>query len=332
MQHLPKSKLALGQFDLNLLTALDALLQERHVTHAADRAGLSQPAMSRALGRLRLLLQDDLLVRVGNDLYLTSLASDLVQPVHEVLENIHHILGYRASFDPARDRRVFNLAATDYGIFLLLRPLAAHIEREAPGVSLRIRQLNPDSFNELERAELDMVFGRRPDGSELPGELILRDGWLCAVWEGNPEVGSELTLEKFLELPRLANQVGTGFRTNPEVSLAQALGWSPSNTVTIESWLMLPFLLKGTRFVALLPESIGREIGEREELRFFAPPFKMEPLTLMMSWHPRSEDDPAHVWLRDRLEEIAARFDPEARPAPISWRAPRASRSHNRSG
>jgi len=293
-----------GHLDLNLLEALDALLQERHVTHAAERIGLSQPAMSRALGRLRRIFNDDILVRVGNELYPTPYAAELIEPVHELMDGIYELVKYKPHFDPKTDHRVFSVAASDYSIYLLLLPLAARIAEESPGISLEILQLHPESFNQLQQGELDLVFGRQPDGCSLPSKIILEDRYMCAVWSGNTEVGDCLTLEKFLELPHLAHQLGSGVLASSAKAIMEAAGIRQANAVTVESFFILPFLLPGTSFVTLLPYHIGRRLNSAVSIRMLEPPFPINPINMPMSWHPRSSDDPGHIWLREQLERI----------------------------
>jgi DNA-binding transcriptional LysR family regulator len=298
-----------GHLDLNLLAALDALLQDRHVTRAAERIGLSQPAMSRALGRLRRIFNDEILIRVGNELYPTPYASELVAPVHALMDGIYDLVKYKPHFDPRTDHRVFSIAATDYAIFLLLRPLAAILAEETPGISLEISQLHSDSFSLVQQGELDLVFGRQPVGVSLPKKNLFEDRYMCAVWSGNEEVGDELTLEKFLELPHLAHQVGSGIHAASGTGLMEAAGIRQSNVVTIESFFILPFLLPNTRFVTLLPYLIGRRLCGVVSIRMLEPPFHIDPIILPMSWHPRSTDDPGHMWLRNQIERISAKIE-----------------------
>lgn len=294
-----------GHLDLNLLAALDALLQERHVTHAAERTGLSQPAMSRALGRLRRIFNDDILVRVGNELYPTPYATELVEPVHDLMEGIYELVKYKPHFDPKTDHRVFSVAASDYSIYLLLLPLASIIAKETPGISLEILQLHPDSFHQLQQGELDLVFGRQPEGCNLPSTVILEDRYMCAVWSGNTEVGDCLTLEQFLELPHLAHQLGSGVLASSAKAIMERAGIRQANAVTVESFFILPFLLPETSFVTLLPYNIGRRLNSAVPIRMLEAPFEIDPIHMPMSWHPRSTEDPGHIWLRTKLEEIS---------------------------
>ena len=293
-----------GHLDLNLLAALDALLQERHVTRAAERIGLSQPAMSRALGRLRRIFNDSILVRVGNELYPTPYATELIDPVHELMDRIDELVTYKPHFDPKKDHRVFSVAASDYSIYLLLLPLAARIAEETPGVSIEILQLHPESFHQLQQGELDLVFGRPPEGYGLPSEVVFEDRYVCAVWSGNTSVGECLSLEKFLELPHLAHQLGSGVLASSAKAIMEAAGIRQSNAVTVESFFILPFLLPGTSFVTLLPYHIGRRLSAVVPIRMVEAPFHIAPINMRMSWHPRSTKDPGHMWLRSELEKI----------------------------
>jgi len=186
----------------------------------------------------------------------------------------------------------------------LLLPLAATIAAETPGVSLEILQLHPESFHQLQQGELDLVFGRQPEGCALPQEIILEDRYMCAVWSENTEVGDCLSLEKFLELPHLAHQLGSGVLASSAKAIMEAAGIRQSNTVTVESFFILPFLLPGNRFVTLLPYQIGRRLNAVVPIRMVEPPFHINPINMRMSWHPRSTEDPGHIWLRNQLQKI----------------------------
>src|SRR5215208_4035317 len=163
----------LAQIDLNLLVSLDALLTERHVTRAADRVGLSQPAMSSALARLRVMFGDELLVRVGREYQATALAHDLEEPLGQLLQLAEETVQRRPSFDPASDKRVFTIVASDYSAYLALRPLLTLVSKEAPGVTIQIRRA---ATPELERSEAALKLGLWPspslDDADLPHEVL----------------------------------------------------------------------------------------------------------------------------------------------------------------
>lgn len=291
-----------GQLDLNLLKSLDALLEEQHVTRAADRCGISEPAMSRALSRLRRLFGDQLLVRVGREFHLTSFSLELKDPVHEIVQMIDATLARRPSFVPSFDQRQFTIAASDYSAFVLMRSLTETVTAEAPHVSLRVRPLSTASFAALEAGHLDLMFRRQGLEPSLPSECLLVDRWVCAVWSHHPEVGAEIGLEQYVSLPHLSYSLGSDATSEwPVLDLSR----SHANAITIESYLMLPFLLAKTRLVALVPERIGLALADYAEVRLLEPPFTVTPIELSMYWHPRSNDDPAHKWLRDSIRACA---------------------------
>jgi DNA-binding transcriptional LysR family regulator len=293
------------QFDFALISALDALLQERNVSRAAERTGLSQPAMSRSLRRLRNLFRDELLVRVGREYYLTSFAEALVEPVDEIHKLVRATVERRPSFDPQRDRQTFSIAASDYVAFLLLKPLAASLAVEAPGLTLRTRGLSEETFHELEAGHLDFVIANRPPEERVPGQLLFTDRWLCAVALDNPEVGAEISLDQYLSFPHVTYSSGATRPYPGELALAH-LGRSQRNVVTIDSFFLLPFFLPGTRYVALVPERTGARLAEFANIRLLETPFQTDPVRIYISWHPRSTDNPAHRWLRDRIAEISS--------------------------
>jgi len=292
-----------GQLDYNLLPALNALLQERNVSRAAERTGLSQPAMSRALQRLRTLFRDELLVRVGRDYYLTSFAEALIDPVGEIHRSVRETVERRPSFEPRHDRTTFAIAASDYAAFLVLKPLAASLAAEAPGVTLRTRSFGEETFHDLEAGTLDFVIANRPPAEKVPGELLFTDRWLCAVAMDNREVGSEMSLEQYLSFPHITYSTGTHRPYPGEAALAN-LGRSQRNVVSLESFFLLPFFLPGTRFVALVPERTGTRLAEFANIRLLEPPFQTDPIRIYVSWHPRSTDNPAHRWLRERISVL----------------------------
>ena len=159
-------------FDLNLLNALDALLQEQNVTRAAERAGMSQPAMSRSLSRLRRLLKDGLLVRIGNTLHPTPYALNLIGPVHELMDQIDHLAEYRPHFDPRTEVHQFTIAATDYAMLMVIQPFTRYLEEQARHISLRVSFTTPDAFDQLQHGDVDLVLGPVSDSDILQSQIL----------------------------------------------------------------------------------------------------------------------------------------------------------------
>jgi LysR family nod box-dependent transcriptional activator len=299
----------LGGLDLNLLVALDALLDERSVTRAAGRVGLSQPGMSNALSRLRRILDDPLLVRQGAALVPTPRAQALAVPVREALELIRGALGTPASFDPARDRRRIRLSCSDYSVLMLIGPLVRGLSAVAPALTVEVLPRLPDAGRALERGEVDLVIepGEIMGRDDLPAARLWDDRWMCCVWDGNTRVGDALDLEAFTALGHLIYSMGSrgGPVALPDLHLAR-LGVARRIEVSVESFLLAPFLLQGTDLVTLVPARAEGFLRRTGEIRLLEPPVEFPMLVEMLWWHPRATADPAHAWLRERIVGVAA--------------------------
>ncbi len=299
----------LGRVDLNLLIALEALIDESHVTRAAQRVSISQPAMSDALHRLRILFGDELLVRVGRQYELTALAQELREPLHELIQLAEGIVQRREKFDPCTDARVFNVVASEYSAYVLVQPLLKRIAREAPGVSLRLKRT---TRGEPEKITSDINLGLWPGHTAaelgLPSEILFHDRWVCAVWSGNAQVGSQISFEDYMRLPHAVYQHDSAGVLGMADRAIQQMTSSRKIQVSADSFVLLPLLLQGTPQVALIQERLGRKLAGIADLRLVEPLFETPPLAEAMYWHSRNTSDPAHRWLRTMLRDVAAQL------------------------
>ena len=189
--------------DLNLLRLLDALLTERHLTRAAKRVGLSQPAMSHGLARLRKHLGDPLFVRARHGLEPTERATRIAGPLREALASIERCLA-DDTFDPATARRSFSLATADYGAFILLPPLLARVTPIAPGVDLWARTIADDWMAQLAQGDVDAtltVLDPKAVGASIHTRLLYEERFVCVVRQGHPRVKKRLDLDTWASLP-----------------------------------------------------------------------------------------------------------------------------------
>ncbi|UFX47583.1 LysR family transcriptional regulator [Bradyrhizobium sp. 41S5] len=298
----------LRNIDLNLLVILDALLTERNVSRAGERIGLSQSAMSAALARLRDIFGDPLLVRAGRDLVLTRNAEELIVPLKDSLNKIEQTLLRRPSFNPASDARTFSISASDYAGLVLLTPLVQMIANEAPNVTIHLLPRARDATRVLQTNQADIVieptelFG----SNEYPSCALLSDRWLCAVDAEHPDIADDvLTEEQFLQLPHLVYGIGTHRQLNlADQHLANA-GIARRIQVTVESFLLNPFLIQGTRLVSLVLERAAKKIAATLQIKLLAPPHALPDIHEAMYWHPRHTTDPGHKWLREKLSSVA---------------------------
>lgn len=301
----------LSSIDLNLLVALDALLAERNVTRAADRVGMTQPGMSNALARLRRLFDDELLVRQGRSFVLSPRAEELVALVTDILARIQQTLGATRAFDPARDERHFSISASDYATLVLIGPLVRRLSKEAPGVTVDVEPRSPDVPRLLEEDKADFVIEplELMPGAKFPRQRLLRDHWLSAVWVGNPKVGSRMTREAFLALGHMIYSIGPSHQLALPDQFLRASGIDRKIEYSVESFLLAPFLLKGTNLTALIPSRTGPAIEQSGDIKFVTPPYPVPDITEYLWWHPRHTTDAAHAWFRNRFAMVAAEIE-----------------------
>ena len=295
----------LRQFDLNLLVALDVLLTERNVTRAGERLFLSQPAMSGILARLRHAFGDELLVRVGRSLELTSRAAELAGPVHACVQQIEDLLNLERPFDAATASWAFRIAASDYVIFLTLGPLLQTLTERAPNISLRFVALEPGAGDRLANGEIDFAVLPMEVEPNLPSVPLFEDSWICAVWKDHPHTARKFTPDEFLALPHLSFRLaGPDHGSIAENYLAQA-GYERRIMASTESFATAPFLLRETSLVALIPLRLGERLERAADIRLIEPPFDVPPLREKLIWSPRFSSSAAHTWLRERFIEVA---------------------------
>lgn len=293
------------RLDLNLLIALDALLAEQNVTRAAARLRVGQPAMSASLGRLRRVFGDQLLVRSGRSFAPTPLAQSLAGRLEGVLADIEHLLTMRPEFDPASATRTFTITASDYVTFTLLRHLIPVLYTEAPGITIRIQPLTGEFEKSIVRGDADLLvlpaeFSRAPRA--LPHRGLFKDDFVCVVWAGNSQVGDSISAEQFARMPRLASAERLGALA--ETRLRQ-LGVEQNIDVATQAFVLGPLLIRGTRLLTVVHRRVARELAPLTDTRILDPPFDLGTITQTMYWHPRTDDDPAHRWLRDRISVLA---------------------------
>ena len=306
----------LGDVDLNLLVAFDALMADRSVTRAAQRLCIGQSAMSSTLARLRTLFDDPLLVRDGRDLVATPYAESLAKPVSEVLDGVAAILAGRTEFDPTRAERTFAVTASDYTMLTFLTPLLARLEREAPGVRLWVSPPGDDYEMRLRRGQVDLLLIPREvlvNYRDFPHRLLFQDRFVLAVDADNDSVGNSISLEEFSSLPYLATSCG--HEVSPAEAQLDMLGIARNTEITT-AFGLAPLLLQGTRRIALIHERLAWLLSDQTSLRLFEPPMPLQPINQLMLWTTRVESDPGLQWLRSRLIAFAEERDAEGQPVP----------------
>ncbi|MFI6521471.1 LysR family transcriptional regulator [Spirillospora sp. NPDC050679] len=304
----------LANLDLNLVTALRALLEERNVTRAGRRIGLSQPAMSAALARLRRHFGDELLVRTGNSYDLTPLGAALLGRSAAACDLLERVFSTQAGFDPAAEEREFTLISSDYGAAVFGAALTRAVHREAPGVRFTFRQTGPEVV-ERPAALLSTVDGLlMPHGiiDDLPAVDLYRDRWVCLVADDHPDVGGSLTLDDLARLPWAVYQRPYDAPVARQLAM---IGVSPRVEVSVQAFHLLPYLVEGTRRVAMVQERLARRAVRATAVRVLPCPFEAVPVQEAMWWHPVHAQDAAHIWLRERAARVGAELAAAEAPA-----------------
>lgn len=317
----------LRSVDLNLLVALNALLTELHVTRAADKVGLSQPAMSNALSRLRHIFRDDLLVRTATGMQATERALELAEPVRQVLRQIERVLDSEPSFDPATSSRAFTLRLSDLLGLLLLPPLFKRLRHEAPNLDFDIVHMPPARTVEaIEKDEVDMAVSMGlSHATSIRSQPLMADRMVCVMRSGHPGATGPLTIASFLEAKHLKVSMSPmDLRFVDDVLSRQGLARRVS--LNVPHWLLVPHVLEQSELLSVMPHRLALALGSRS-LAIRELPFASDPFEWSLYWHRRHEGNRSLLWLRNTLAAVAATLEPTAEKTPArSGPAQRAGR------
>jgi DNA-binding transcriptional LysR family regulator len=296
----------LATTDLNLLVAFDALVAEGNVTRAAERVGLTQPAMSHALARLRKVVGDPLFLRTPQGMTPTPRAVELVEPVRRALGEIERALHQPNRFDPRGTQRTFTMACVDFGSLVMVPPLLARLRSEAPGIDLVVRQLRSETIEkQLAEGDVDLAIGVLNDADEswMVTRRLFDDRFVCVLREGHPALGAPLTLDTFCALDHAL--IAPRGRRGGVVDTALArLGRRRRVALRIPHFLAAPIVIAQSDLILTLPERIARSFAAMLPLRVVDPPLEVEGFSMSAYWHELAARDPAHAWLRGVVADV----------------------------
>lgn len=293
--------------DLNLLTTLRHLLATRSVTATAERMGLSQPAVSRALGRLRAALSDPLFVRDGASLVPTPRALALQPELEPLLTRLDDLLASGAGFDPATSRRGFVVATSDYGASVLMQPLLERLATEAPGLTVQVVQTQPDAEEALTSGAWDLAWiPHKPMSQAVVWTRLFDESFGFVLREGHPLATKPLTLERFLSVRQLA--LAPEGRPGNRVDDALArMGRQRHLVAHVPSFAVVPSLVARSDLGAVLPLRIIALHGAPWRLVTRPLPFPLRGFSLQQAWHERHRHDEGHAWFRKLVVELMRR-------------------------
>jgi DNA-binding transcriptional LysR family regulator len=302
----------LSSFDLNLLRVLDALLIEHSTVRAGERLGLSQPAVSGALKRLRLSLGDELFFRSGQKLEATELALSLKEPLQEVLSRIEALIRPKDAFDPATAEHRFRISGSDFFAEMLMPALAEYLTAHAPSLRVHLVDLVPDDrVGTIANQDVDFALLPEtplPDWAE--GQPVFISSFSVIARKAHSRTteraigqGDVMPLDLFCELQHVMFSTEGKPRGLGDEALAR-IGRERKVAMTLPVFSGVYRAVASSDLIALLPSALAHRVSKSANLTVFEPPIPVSPVRLFLIWHRRFSNSPPHQWLRSRITEI----------------------------
>lgn len=296
----------INTMDLNLLKVFDAMMREGNVTQAAKRLGVSQPAVSNALGRLRLRFQDDLFLRSGKGMTASARALDIAEPIRQMLTLLEETLD-GGEFDPATSQRTFRLSMVDIGTSVLLPKLAGYLSRHAPGINVRLYQARGDALKRLDKQESD--FALLPAGVVPPGYGLLEMSgieFVLMMRPSHPLARGAITLERYCQYPHLIVTVTGNARSDVDEMLDRH-GLRRRVAMTINSFANGVGIVAQSDMVFAVPRTFADSHAPLADLVVRDAPFddRYRFYKSALVWNKKLTDHPALRWFRQTIEHAA---------------------------
>ncbi|PDT26367.1 LysR family transcriptional regulator [Rhizobium sp. L9] len=294
------------RYDLNLLPVFLALMEERSVTRAAARLGITQPALSNSLNRLRDTLRDPLFIRERYGIRPTQLAEEIAPTIEAALAQLDDLIFNQQEFQQESTERLFTLAPNSYVELVLMPALVARLREHAPGIKLRMTPFGNDlAETGVISGTTAMVLGRIVDPPDnLVVQHLMDDGLACVVRKDHPDVRDRISREQYEGLKHV-NVLPPG---RLRAGLFQALGQQNLKrevAVSVTHFLAVPEMLAVTDYCATLPSLVCRSLERDPRLKVLPAPVDLGTFPVQMAWHVRYRHDPAHRWLRSMIGELA---------------------------
>jgi LysR family transcriptional regulator, nod-box dependent transcriptional activator len=298
------------KLDLNLLVALDALLQERNVSLASERLRLSQSATSNALGRLRYYFEDDLLVLKGRHMVLTPRGEELVEPVGAVLAQIKNTIAKVNPFVPAESDRTIVIQASDYTVEVLLHHAMVIFAAEAPNMRFEFWPMGDNLIEELQRGQADLLITLDTViSTEHPWVSLFSDGFVVVGWSENPFLTEEMTQEKYEKLGHVMVRFGKTRAPSFEEWALKSQSVTRRVEVVAPSFTSVPGFLIGSHRIATMHRRLAERLSRTLPLKIMEIPFEIPPISQAVQWAISNDKDPAIRWVVQRLQQISDEMD-----------------------
>lgn len=297
----------LEHLDLNLLVALDVLLEECNITRSSERLNMTQSATSGILKRLRIYFEDDLLVQVGRNMQPTPVALELQEPVRDVMLKIRSSIVNRQMFDPSISKRHIRIVSADFAITVLLSKVILDLQHEAPGISFEILNPYQQAENMLARGEVDfLLLPERYTAKDHPSQLLFVEEHVCVVWKDNPLVGDQISFAQYIDM----GHVSVGFGSKRDLSIEDWFmkQYDVQRRIEVIScdFNTLPQLVVGTNRIATMHQRLAEYYAQYLPLKLIPTPVKLPVMREHLQWHRVMENDPLHRWVREKIQAVAA--------------------------
>lgn len=306
----------ISRVDLNLLVYLDVLLRECNVTRAAEELGISQPAMSNSLRRLRDLFGDPILVRTSDGMTPTDRALELQSMVRKVLSAAEQVILPKTEFEPLASNRIFRIMASDYTESTLLPVLLRQLRQQAPNIRLDIMTPSDVSFHDVERGKVDMVINRFDSLPQSFHQVHLWDDSFSCVMSANNPVKDKWSLESYLSSKHVwVSKTGMGVGVGMTPDDVQRLGWVDEAlskqgvkrdiSLFTRHYQAALLLAEQDDLIVTIPSMSAKSIANSSKVVILDPPFEIERMRLKMVWSPLLQHDPGHKWLRQLIKSVS---------------------------
>lgn len=295
----------LQDIDLNLLVVFQLMYRERKTGVVAEQLGLSQPAVSNALKRLRKMLNDELFERTARGMRPTPFADSIAESISYALSAIQEGLNYNDCFDPGTSDRAFSIAMTDLGEMYLLPRLMAYLTEHAPNISLSTVRDNESALKEdMEMGNVDLAIGLLPQlEAGFYQRRLFDQRYVCLMRQGHPLSEGEFTLEKFSQARHIVIEArGTG-HGRVEKQLAQS-GISRIIRLRLTHFMSAPYIVGETDFIATVTEKLALQTQKSLGLVVRTHPVDIHPVQINLFWHRRYHRDAGNIWLRNLIFEL----------------------------
>ena len=295
-------KLNLRSIDLNLLPVFDAIMEAGQLSRAADQLGMSQPAISAALQRLRHTLDDDLFVRTRQGMEPTPRARELHLLLAPQLASLRESLDPGNRFEPSTSQRHFRLLSVDYFEMVMLPPLLQRIRRQAPDVMLEIAPAGDDMADTLHKAHADLaVDAFVQEDSRLHREVLLEENLVVVARRGHPQFQGRCSKSRFLKAEHVVLPART--RRLPLDQILNAPGWQRRTGARVTQFASMLAVCARSDMIATVPERLAHHYADALQLQVLPFPVVMPPVPIYMLWPAAQDRDPAHRWLRQQLTD-----------------------------